>query len=288
VRSMVQSSLQSGILNSNPHMKTIVGSADHTTGIWDLTEGVAVEMIGGHTDKVQSVSWHPVEPTVLLTGSFDHSVRLTDVAAPDSAQAWNLPGEIEKVAWNVHDPNYFLASTDSGHVFYMDVRGRVPVFDLPAHSSAVTGLALCPGVPGILITSSEDQSVRVWDIRDGYKGTPPMVAEKKCKIGSVFCAAACPDVPFVFAVGGTSEMKVLNVGNDPVVKDCFSIAVTVTSSTTVTAEEQPASNHIQFEDSDSDESDDKPELSTTQKAAAEKLKKKSKSFKNRPKKSKKH
>ena len=70
-------------------------SADEKTGVWDLGAGRVVSLLGGHSDKVQTVAWHPVEASVLLSGSFDRSVVMRDVTAPpDTVQRWTLPGEV--------------------------------------------------------------------------------------------------------------------------------------------------------------------------------------------------
>ena len=47
------------------------GSVDETVLIWDLREGKPARTIKDHTDKVQALQWHPMEPQVLLTGCCD-------------------------------------------------------------------------------------------------------------------------------------------------------------------------------------------------------------------------
>ena len=47
------------------------GSVDETVLIWDLREGKPARTIKDHTDKVQALQWHPLEPQVLLTGCCD-------------------------------------------------------------------------------------------------------------------------------------------------------------------------------------------------------------------------
>merc|ERR1719197_2457192 len=43
------------------------GSADHCILLWDLEVRSAKEILQHHTDKVQTLSWHPVESTTLLS-----------------------------------------------------------------------------------------------------------------------------------------------------------------------------------------------------------------------------
>ena len=48
-------------------------SADHTAAIWDLSEGKQLLSLK-HSEKVQTLDWHPQEASVLLTGAFDQLV----------------------------------------------------------------------------------------------------------------------------------------------------------------------------------------------------------------------
>ena len=81
-------------------------------------------------------------------------------------------------------------------MYAMDVRQTTtPIFSLAAHQGAVTGSCQCyhenerfiplpleiglcfsSTVPGLLVTSSFDEMVKVWDIENG---TPSFVAERQ-------------------------------------------------------------------------------------------------------------
>ena len=210
------------------------GSADSTIGIWDLNQGSCILLKDKHEDKVQSVQWHSIESSLLLSGACDKTVKLFDCRAPESVpQSWNLTGEVEKVHWNPHERYNFFASTDSGDVFYYDVRTANPIFTLSAHSSAVTGLATSPTIANCFVTSSEDRIVKFWDIS---KSSPSVITEKDCKIGSIFCVSSCPDSKLLFCVGGEREMKVLQLSNDEKVMAHIGTESTAAEKPTVSAE----------------------------------------------------
>jgi len=115
-----------------------------------------------------------------------------------------------------------FAGTDSGSVSCVDVRSSSPVFTHEAHTSALSAMALSPSVPGCLVTASNDRSVKVWDVRGHL--SPQLVRQRLCKIGEIYCAAACPDEPLLFCVGGEFEMKLLNFHNDETVTKKFGIS----------------------------------------------------------------
>lgn len=124
-----------------------------------------------------------------------------------------------QVIWDRHDPFYLFAGTDAGSLCCLDVRSATPLFTQDAHTAALTALAQSPSVPGCLVTTSSDHSVKVWDVR-GHS-CPYLVRRRMCKIGEVHCVAACPDEPLLFAVGGKFEMKLLNFSNDETITKKF-------------------------------------------------------------------
>lgn len=180
------------------------GSADHKAFVWDLDVGVPANSFSAHSEKVQSVVWHPFEGHTLLTGACDCTVKLWDCRSSDASfKSWTVDGEVEKVLWNHFDPFYFYVATGSGFVYGFDARTDQAVFTLSAHSKGVTGMALSAYCPGCLITTSEDKSLKIWDVVD-HK--PVFVFEKEAlTVGSVFALASSPDEPFVVAVGGDNK-----------------------------------------------------------------------------------
>ena len=143
----------------------------------------------------------------------------------DKPKSWTLPGEIEHVLWNPHSQDYFVAGTDTGHLHYLDRRmDDKVVFTLNAHSDSVTSVCFGtdPELTGLMMTSSADKLVKVWDISDN---APKKVMEKDMKLGTLYCAEACPDssTGLVFAVGGETEMRVLNLKRNVTVCEYFNI-----------------------------------------------------------------
>lgn len=120
-------------------------SADKTVKLWDLTTLQCAKSYNMHTGKVCALDWHPTESTILLSGSYDKSVVATDMRAPSAAAPkWLVDSDIERVRWDIHDPNFFYATTESGIVNYFDARSpptsssstpSKPVWMLQAHDS---------------------------------------------------------------------------------------------------------------------------------------------------------
>lgn len=96
-------------------------SADRTVKLWDLRRNPTI--VGGddeagairsfdkvHKDKVQAVQWNEKEPTVLLTGSYDRTVRMFDTRAPDAGVGAVVGADVEALRWDPWENHGFFAS----------------------------------------------------------------------------------------------------------------------------------------------------------------------------------
>lgn len=127
------------------------GSADCTVKLWDVTHATAGGKGGDyvrpsatlthHTDKVQSLAWHPSEGTLLATGGYDRKVCLVDArsavggANAGSVKKAKLLADCEAIAWDPHSQQYLTVASEDGVVQCWDVRkfGEEPVWSMVAH-----------------------------------------------------------------------------------------------------------------------------------------------------------
>ncbi|KIW90734.1 uncharacterized protein Z519_08517 [Cladophialophora bantiana CBS 173.52] len=219
-------------LAANRHHRNLLASAsaDKTVKLWDLNTGKCAKSYTMHSGKVCALDWHPSESTILLSGSYDRTVIATDMRAPDAAAPkWVVEADVEKVRWDIHDPNFFFVTTEAGTVHYFDARvvptfhdkPNKPVWTLQAHDAAVSAFDISPSVPGLLATGSEDKRVKIWNVENNR---PAMVVSRNLEVGRIFSAQFAPDpeVAFRLSVAGSKgRLQVWDISTNPSVRKVF-------------------------------------------------------------------
>ena len=205
-------------------------SADKTVKLWDLTTQKCAKSYSRHSDKVCSIAWHLKEATVLLSGSYDRTLVAADLRATDTTNVprWGVESDIETVAWNPHDPNYFYVTTESGMMHYHDLRNAPtspetskPVWTLQAHGESISSFDINPAIPGFLATGSTDKEAKLWNVQPTG---PSMVVSRNLGVGKVFTTKFGPDpeVAFRLAVGGSKgNVQIWDTSTNAAVRNAF-------------------------------------------------------------------
>ncbi|XP_078481173.1 periodic tryptophan protein 1 homolog [Ciona intestinalis] len=186
--------------NSRLRNKLLSASADHMVALWNLEVGKVEKFFTSHKEKVQCLDWRSGSMNHLLSGAFDGRVVINDVRGQGSSK-WKFKGEIERVVWNVTDPSYFAASTDSGMVYYCDVRVPKSLFHWRAHEKAIPSMLMTSSAltSSLLYTASSDGRLKMWDLKGNV---PKLIFERNMKMGMVHCMERNPDVLSTFGLGG--------------------------------------------------------------------------------------
>ncbi|KAL8803912.1 MAG: hypothetical protein Q9182_002879 [Xanthomendoza sp. 2 TL-2023] len=204
-------------------------SADKTIKLWDLTTQKCAKSFSHHTDKVCSIAWHPKEAAVLLSGSYDRTLVAADLRATDAkVPRWGVESDVETVAWDPHDTNYFYVTTEGGMVHYHDSRNAPsspetskPVWTLQAHGESISSFDINPTIPGFLASGSTDKEVKLWKVQPTG---PSMVVSRNLDVGKVFTTKFAPDpeVAFRLAVGGSKgTLQIWDTSTNAAVRKAF-------------------------------------------------------------------
>jgi len=123
-------------------------------------------------DKIQSVQWNDKEPTVLLSESYDRTVRTFNSRAPKSCLGAVVGSDVEALRWDSWDPYGFCASMENGLILNSNAR-TLPYdrgnpspsrFTLSTHDGTASALDINPHARGVLVTGGTDKVVKVWNV----------------------------------------------------------------------------------------------------------------------------
>lgn len=194
--------------------RIFTGSGDHTLRVWDVTDGVPIALMQGHTDWVNCVA---VSPDGRLIASCsgahpwyeDFAVRIWDAERFSPVRTLiGHSGPVHSVAFS---PDGRAIATGSGGIHFQDYTVRVwdvesgaQVLCLYGHEDEVSCVAYSPDGRK-LATASQDYTIRIWDIATGQ--------QLHCLRGHtdyVNCVAFSPDGNrIVSGSGGAGGMRVL-------------------------------------------------------------------------------
>ncbi|KAJ3792560.1 WD40-repeat-containing domain protein [Lentinula aff. detonsa] len=215
-------------------------SADKTVKLWDLSrdptisggEGGALRSFDVHKDKVQGVQWNEMDPAVLLTGSYDRTVRTFDSRAPEGGVGAFLGSDVEALRWDPWNESGFYVSLENGLVLNFDARTLSSSsnlsqpsparFTLQAHDGAASALDVNPHIKGCIVTGGSDKLVKVWNIEESEnsKGgknniNVSLVQSRDLGVGKVFSTSFSPDSPLTVAAGGSkAKLQIWDVGSN--------------------------------------------------------------------------
>ncbi|EPT05519.1 hypothetical protein FOMPIDRAFT_1155298 [Fomitopsis schrenkii] len=200
-------------------------SADRTVKLWDLSRDPTISGQGDegqgalrsfdvHKDKVQAVQWNDKEPTVLLTGSYDRTVRTFDSRAPDAGVGAVVGADVEAIRWDPWEAHGFYVSLENGLVLNFDARTLPSDLDSPsparftlsAHDGAASALDVNPHIRGCIVTGGTDKVVKVWNVSedtDLEKRQVSLVISRDLGVGKVFSTSWSPDDPLTLAAAGS-------------------------------------------------------------------------------------
>ena len=140
------------------------GNAGNTRfELFDIsTQHNLIATLEGHTRRVNSVAFSP-DGTTLVSGSWDPSIKLWDVAARTNiATRTRFTRGVYSVAFS---PNGTILASGSGDrvTHLWDVATRAMITTLQGHTDDVTSVSFSPD-GGILASGSEDRTIKLWDV----------------------------------------------------------------------------------------------------------------------------
>ena len=145
------------------------GCGDGTIYLVDAAAGQIKSSLSGHIDArdgraVSCLAFKPDDPNILVSGSWDRTVKLWDLATYTCFSTMRAHTDmVFSVSWS--PCAQILASGGRDSIIYLwDAKKGEMLRPLRGHSNAVSSLAFKPDDPNILVTGSWDTTVKLWDL----------------------------------------------------------------------------------------------------------------------------
>lgn len=162
ISSGTPSSSSSSLVNNN--LQLLSSSGDSTIILWDVTTGTKKQIFNDHTSDVMSVSCHPYDPNLFVSGSCDTYVRVWDIRTGHSVR--NFGGHLS----DVNVVNFFPSGTavasgsDDASIRMFDLRssGSVNILSEDRIMCGVTDLTFSK-TGRLLFSSYEESYIIAWE-----------------------------------------------------------------------------------------------------------------------------
>ncbi|CAI9091936.1 OLC1v1027057C1 [Oldenlandia corymbosa var. corymbosa] len=156
---------------SDDGKRIAVGFMSSNVQLWDAETSKLVRSLGGHEDKVGSVTWK--NGHVLTTGGNDKAIINHDVRARNSLTCCVRvhTDKICSLKWS--ETGHILASGGDDNLVYILHSSKMSsshyLHCLKDHSSAVKALDWCPHNSSVLASGGglHDGSLKIWDVQKG-------------------------------------------------------------------------------------------------------------------------
>jgi WD40 repeat protein len=150
---------------------TEIGSAsdDGTVRLWDIPSQTCLQTFDGHTDYVRSLVFNPNNPSLLLSGSYDSTIKLWDARTGNAEMTMSHGSNL-----SVEDVLLFptggsnVALSAGGpilRVWDLAMAGGKCVRALSNHQKTISCMTFDGGARRVL-TGGLDMMVKVYDVED--------------------------------------------------------------------------------------------------------------------------
>uniref|UniRef100_UPI0035900280 GATOR2 complex protein WDR59 isoform X3 n=1 Tax=Myxine glutinosa TaxID=7769 RepID=UPI0035900280 len=137
---------------------------------WSADVGEIQTSLRGHTRVISDLDWSWYEAEYLVTCSVDTYIYIWDIKdTRKPAVSLSTVAGASQVKWNKQNQDIFATSHDGDVRIWDKRRANFPVEYMAAHLSRIHGLDWHPDLEFALVTCSQDNSAKFWDIRNPRK-----------------------------------------------------------------------------------------------------------------------
>ncbi|PZC80481.1 hypothetical protein B5X24_HaOG214638 [Helicoverpa armigera] len=149
-------------LFTKDHVKIISYSDDKSVSLWDIATEEKINTFSEHTDYVRAGAASPISPEIILSGSYDHTVKLYDCRSNEVVLSVNHGSPVESTLF-LPSGGIFISAGGTEIKVWDIFNGGKQLANISQHHKTVTTLRLASN-NSRLMSASLDRHVKIYDI----------------------------------------------------------------------------------------------------------------------------
>ncbi|KAL0870635.1 hypothetical protein ABMA27_005595 [Loxostege sticticalis] len=147
---------------SKDQVKILSFSDDKSVGLWDIATEEKITSFSEHTDYVRAGAASPISPDIILSGSYDHSLKLYDCRSNETVLTANHGSPVESTIF-LPSGGIFISAGGTEIKVWDIFNGGKLLANISQHHKTVTTLRLASN-GSRLMSASLDRHVKIFDI----------------------------------------------------------------------------------------------------------------------------
>eukprot|EP01116_Phalansterium_solitarium_P012909 TRINITY_DN2963_c0_g1_i1.p1 TRINITY_DN2963_c0_g1~~TRINITY_DN2963_c0_g1_i1.p1 ORF type:complete len:1237 (+),score=444.65 TRINITY_DN2963_c0_g1_i1:142-3852(+) len=136
--------------------------------LWDTRKHQVLNRYAHHQDAIYTVAWNKLDANLFASCSKDQFCFVVKIDG-QIVQRYKHPRAAYGCDWNPHNKHQLVTGCQDGNVRVFDVSlpATTAARVLSGHTARVFNTVWSPLLPNVLVSGSDDKTLRVWDARTG-------------------------------------------------------------------------------------------------------------------------
>ncbi|CAH0399445.1 unnamed protein product [Chilo suppressalis] len=147
---------------SRDQVKILSFSDDKSVCLWDIATEEKIATFSDHTDYVRAGAASPISPDIILSGGYDHAVKLYDCRSNETVLTVNHGSPVESTIF-LPSGGIFISAGGTEIKVWDIFNGGKLLANISQHHKTVTSLRLASN-SSRLMSASLDRHVKIYDI----------------------------------------------------------------------------------------------------------------------------